>query len=43
MLNQYNIDKTDTYTAITAVGNELVIVLNRDYTGGDAPEITFVR
>ena len=41
MLNQYNIDKTDTYTAITAVGNELVIVLNRDYTGGDAPEITF--
>ena len=41
MLNQYNIDKTDTYTAITAAGNELVIVLNRDYTGGDAPEITF--
>ena len=41
MLNQRTVDKAATHNSVDAVGNELAMILNTDYTGGDAPEFTY--
>ena len=41
MLNQINADDPETHADIVAVGDELVIILDGDYTGTDAPEVKY--
>ena len=41
MLNQINADDPGTHADIAAVGDELVIILDGDYTGTDAPEVKY--
>ena len=41
MLNQRTVDEATTHNSVDAVGNELAMILNTDYTGGDAPEFTY--
>ena len=41
MLNQRTVDRAATHNSVDAVGNELAMILNADYTGGDAPEFTY--
>ena len=41
MLNQINADDPGTHADIVAVGDELVIILDGDYTGTDAPEVKY--
>ena len=41
MLNQRTVDEAATHNSVDAVGNELAMILNTDYTGGDAPEFTY--
>ena len=41
MLNQINADDPETHADIAAVGDELVIILDGDYTGTDAPEVKY--
>ena len=41
MLNQRTLHDTETHKSITTIGDELVIILDKDYTGTDAPETTY--
>ena len=41
MLNQRTADSPDTHDNVAAIGNELDMILNTDYTGSDAPEFTY--
>ena len=41
MLNQRTVDEPATHSSVDAVGDELAMILNADYTGGDAPEFTY--
>ena len=41
MLNQINADDPETHADIAAVGDELVVILDGDYTGTDAPEVKY--
>ena len=41
MLNQRTVDEAATHNSVDAVGNELAMILNTDYTGSDAPEFTY--
>ena len=41
MLNQRTVDEAATHNSVDAVGDELAMILNTDYTGGDAPEFTY--
>ena len=41
MLNQRTDDKSATHTSAVAIDDELVIILDKDYTGGDAPEFLY--
>ena len=41
MLNQRTVDDETTHQSVDAVGDELAMILNTDYTGGDAPEFTY--
>ena len=41
MLNQINADDPETHADIAAVGDELVIILDGDYTGTGAPTVTY--
>ena len=41
MLNQRTHDMSDTHDDITAISNELAMILDTGYTGGDAPEFTY--
>ena len=41
MLNQRTHDMSDTHNNVAAIGNELVMILDTGYTGGDAPELTY--
>ena len=41
MLNQINADDPETHADIATVGDELVIILDGDYTGTDAPEVKY--
>ena len=41
MLNQRTNDKSATHTSAVAIDDELVIILDKDYTGGDAPEFLY--
>ena len=41
MLNQRTVDDETTHQSVDAVGDELVMILNTDYTGSDAPEFTY--
>ena len=41
MLNQRTVDDETTHQSVDAVGNELAMILNADYTGSDAPEFTY--
>ena len=41
MLNQRTADSPDTHDNVDAIGNELDMILNTDYTGSDAPEFTY--
>ena len=41
MLNQRTVNDNATHNSVDAVGNELAMILNTDYTGGDAPEFTY--
>ena len=41
MLNQINVDDPETHADIAAVGDELVIILDGDYTGTGAPTVAY--
>ena len=41
MLNQRTVNDKTTHNSVDAVGNELAMILNTDYTGSDAPEFTY--
>ena len=41
MLNQRTVDDETTHQSVDAVGDELAMILNTDYTGSDAPEFTY--
>ena len=41
MLNQLTVDDKVTHNSVDAVGDELAMILNVDYTGSDAPEFTY--
>ena len=41
MLNQRTVNEAATHNSVDAVGNELAMILNTDYTGSDAPEFTY--
>ena len=41
MLNQRTVDNPDTHDNVDAIGDELAMILNTDYTGSDAPEFTY--
>ena len=41
MLNQINADDPETHADIATVGDELVIILDGDYTGTGAPTVTY--
>ena len=41
MLNQRTADESDTHESAVTIDDELVIILDKDYTGGDAPEVTY--
>ena len=41
MLNQINADDPETHADIAAVGDELVVILDGDYTGTGAPTVTY--
>ena len=41
MLNQINADDPETHAGIAAVGDELVIILDGDYTGTGAPTVAY--
>ena len=41
MLNQINADDPETHTDIAAVGDELVVILDGDYTGTGAPTVAY--
>ena len=41
MLNQRTDDEPTTHTSAVAIDDELVIILDKDYTGGDAPEFLY--
>ena len=41
MLNQRTVDEAATHSSVDAVGDELAMILNVDYTGSDAPEFTY--
>ena len=41
VLNQRTHNVTDTHDDITAISNELAMILDTGYTGGDAPEFTY--
>ena len=41
MLNQINVDDPETHAGIAAVGDELVIILDGDYTGTGAPTVAY--
>ena len=41
MLNQRTVDRAATHNSVDAIGNELAMILNTDYTGSDAPEFTY--
>ena len=41
ILNQRTVDMSDTHKSVAAIGNELAMILNTGYTGGDAPEFTY--
>ena len=41
MLNQRTVNMQSTHDDVVTVGNELVMILDKDYTGTDAPEVTY--
>ena len=41
MLNQRTVNSPSTHDNVVAVGNELTMILDTGYTGGDAPEFTY--
>ena len=41
VLNQRTVDDKDAHTSAVSVGNELAMILDTSYTGGDAPEFTY--
>ena len=41
MLNQLDVDKTETHNDITTIDDELAIILNDGYTGTAAPEVAY--
>ena len=41
MLNQRTVNDNTTHNSVDAVGDELAMILNTDYTGSDAPEFTY--
>ena len=41
MLNQRTVNEKATHNSVDAVGDELAMILNTDYTGSDAPEFTY--
>ena len=41
MLNQRTVNLATTHKAVEAIGFELAMILDKDYTGGDAPEVTY--
>ena len=41
VLNQRTVDMSDTHESVAAMGNELAMILDTGYTGGDAPEFTY--
>ena len=41
ILNQRTVDMSDTHESVAAMGNELAMILDTGYTGGDAPEFTY--
>ena len=41
MLNQRTVNDETTHQSVDAVGDELAMILNVDYTGSDAPEFTY--
>ena len=41
MLNQRTVNDATTHKAVEAIGFELAMILDKDYTGGDAPEVTY--
>ena len=41
MLNQRTVNDETTHQSVDAVGDELAMILNTDYTGSDAPEFTY--
>ena len=43
MLNQRTVNAPDTYDDLVAVSDELVMILDKDYTGTDAPEVTYAE
>ena len=43
MLNQRTVNLQSTHDNVVAVSDELVMILDKDYTGTDAPEVTYVE
>ena len=41
MLNQRTVNDATTHQNVDAIGFELAMILDKDYTGGDAPEVTY--
>ena len=41
VLNQRTVDDEDTHKSAVSIDNELVMILNTERTGGDAPEFTY--
>ena len=41
VLNQRTVDMSDTHESVTAMSDELAMILDTGYTGGDAPEFTY--
>ena len=41
VLNQRTVDMSDTHESVAAMSNELAMILDTGYTGGDAPEFTY--
>ena len=43
MLNQRTVNMSSTHDNVVAVSDELVMILDKDYTGTDAPEVTYAE
>ena len=41
VLNQRTVDMSDTHESVAAMSDELAMILDTGYTGGDAPEFTY--